>query len=409
MFKLQKTSQKSKARLGILKTRRGSIKTPFFMPIATKAAVKSLSIEDIKDLKPQILLSNTYHLMLKPGTALLKKAKGLHEFMRWDGPILTDSGGFQVFSLGLRNRSSGAGQRQGTEQPVINGKEPGGHSGLIKITTDGVEFCSHIDGSKHFMTPEDSLKIQEEIGSDIRMVLDLCSEYPCPKKQAEKDVELTLHWAERSKKYIGKTIYEPLSKEAAQIEHGSESKPLTLAIVQGSKFRDLRKKCAQALAGLDFDGYAIGGVSVGEPKEFMYQAIEDAEPYLPAKKPRYLMGVGYPHQIVSAVKRGIDMFDCVIPTREARHGRLYQFVSASLRGKAFYKPVIITKAKYKKDFNPINPNSKIKVLREYSKSYLRHLFDTAEPLALTIATLNNLEFYLDLMRKIREDIKHGKL
>ncbi len=417
MLKIIYQSKKSKARLGALATRRGVLKTPFFMPIATKGAVKALSSDDIKALKPQIVLANTYHLMLRPGADVLKRAKGLHAFMQWKGPILTDSGGFQVFSLGLRHRhspleSSGTSSWHAAPSEHEYGKDA--HYGLVKITDQGVEFRSHIDGAVHFMSPEDSLKMQDVIGSDIRMVLDVCSQHSCSYEQAERDVALTSAWAKRSKAYCVKQRY---TKAGAFCE--TPLPPLTFAIVQGSRFQDLRQRSAKELAELDFDGYAIGGVAVGESEAEMLRAIENTvgafrgTPLLPDTKPRYLMGVGYPHQIVEAVKRGIDMFDCVIPTREARHGRLYQFVGTrhgvSLRGKKFYKTLIITKSAYKKDMTPINPSSKLPLLQKYSKAYLRHLFDVQEPLALTLATLNNVEFYGELMRCIRAQIRKGEM
>jgi queuine tRNA-ribosyltransferase len=363
MYKLKNT--KHKARAGVLTTRRGKLQTPFFMPIATKGAVKTLSIEDIKNLDPGILLSNTYHLMLRPGEKEIKKLGGLHDLMKWDGPILTDSGGFQVFSLGK----------------------------IRKISEEGVEFSSHIDGRKFEMTPEDSIRIQRAIDSDIMMVLDECVELPADREYLEKSVEMTSRWAKRC-------------KDKVEREKGKEKKPLLFGIVQGGLDRELRKKSARDLVGIGFDGYAIGGLSVGESEEEMYKVLSYICDELPEDKPRYLMGVGYPHQIVEAVKRGVDMFDCVIPTREARHGRLYSFTSKKLsltkkNDKSFYTTINGTAAKFQFDMSPINKDSKFEMLRTYSKAYLRHLFTTDEPLAQRLATLNNLEFYLELMRRIR--------
>jgi queuine tRNA-ribosyltransferase len=367
-FKILKQSKINHARLGELKTRRGVIKTPFFMPIATKAAVKSLTYEDLKKLDPGILLSNTYHLMIRPGEKLIKKAGDLHAFMNWDKSILTDSGGFQVFSL----------------------------SKMRKITDAGVEFRSHLDGKKYFMRPEDSIKIQLALGSDIIMVLDECVELPAKREYLEKSVDMTTEWASRCRKYFDKTI-----KKTAK-------KPLLFGIVQGGTEQDLRLKSARDLVKLNFDGYAVGGLAVGEAEQEMYSVLDYLVKELPENKPRYLMGVGRPENIIEAVKRGIDMFDCVIPTREARHGRLYlpnpRIKNVFKSPKKSYQQVNIKLQKYATDFSPINKDSQFDVLKNYSKAYLRHLFATQEPLALRLATLNNLEFYLGLMEKIRKEI-----
>ncbi len=374
MYQLYKKSEISQARSGVVTTAHGEIKTPFFMPIATKAAVKTLTISDIAVLNAQILLSNTYHLYLRPGLDILKKFNGLRGFMNWNGPILTDSGGYQVFSLaGTKNRNGG---------------------NLVKVKADGVEFRSHIDGSKHLFTPEKVLDIQKVIGSDIMMILDVCTANPATHKQAEKDLKITYDWAQRAKEYYDKNNFKDQN---------------IFAIVQGSTFSDLRVKSARELVNLDFDGYAIGGLAVGETHEEMYDMLDVTVPELPEDKPRYLMGVGRPENIIEAVKRGVDMFDCVIPTREARHGRLYVWQHDDLTKPDFYKNITITNAEFKENLDSINPNSKFAELREYSFSYLNHLFDTSEPLALRIATLNNLEFYLELMAKIREQINSNML
>ncbi|MFA6304982.1 MAG: tRNA guanosine(34) transglycosylase Tgt [Patescibacteria group bacterium] len=378
-FKLLKTSKHSQARLGVLKTAHGNIQTPFFMPIATRGAVKTLRASDIKKLNAEIVLGNTYHLFFKPGLKILKKAQGLHKFMDWTGPILTDSGGYQVFSLG-GNKDFGS-----------------SHKNLVKITSAGVEFRSVYDGSKHLFTPKKVLEIQAMINSDIRMVLDVCSPSNCSREQAEKDLEITLTWAKISSKLITKN-----------------SKHLLFGIVQGALYKDLRLKCVQELVKLNFDGYALGGLAVGETPQEMYKVLDYASPKMPADKPRYLMGVGYPEQIVEAVKRGMDMFDCVIPTREARHGRLYYF---NLKPKAknlkldkdFYQTINIKSEKFSNDMSAINVNSKIPELKNYTKAYLRHLFSVEEPLALQLATLNNVEFYLQLMAEIRNSIKINRL
>ena len=360
MSKLLKKSTKSLARLGELKTARGVIKTPFFMPIGTKGSVKSLDSKDIENLDAQIILSNAYHLYLQPGLKILKKFKGLNNFMNWNGPILTDSGGYQVFSLGK----------------------------MRTIKTNGVEFKSILDGSKHLFTPEKVQEIQDIIGSDIKMVLDVCSIYPCLKKQAEKDMKLTHQWAEQSIKFHKK----------------SKSKNLLFGIVQGSTFKDLRLKSVKFLSYLNFDGLAIGGLAVGESNQKLYKVLNWIMPEMPENKPRYLMGVGKPENIIQSVKQGIDMFDCVIPTREARHGRLYLFKNNNFNLKNFYKIINISNSKYKNSIQPINNTN----LKNYSLGYLSHLFKAGEPLAIRLATINNLDFYLRLMKKIRQEIKQGK-
>ncbi|MBI2050918.1 MAG: tRNA guanosine(34) transglycosylase Tgt [Parcubacteria group bacterium] len=363
MFAIRKQSRRSLARLGTLKTPHGSIQTPFFCPIATKGAVKSLTGDDMRNLKAQIILSNTYHQLLQPGLLILKKAGGLHKFMDWHGPLLTDSGGFQVFSLAK----------------------------IRKILPEGVRFRSHRDGREFLLTPKKALEIQEVIGSDIRMVLDVCPAYPCSRKEAERAVELTTKWA-------------TMSLRGAK-RRGNLNNALLFAIVQGSIHPDLRLKSARELVNLDFDGYAIGGLAVGEPASDMFKVLEYTVPELPAEKPRYLMGVGKPEQIVAAVKRGIDLFDCVIPTREARHARLYFWKGAGFG----YEAASITNARFAKSFVPINAQSHIKELQTYSRAYLHHLFKTQEPLAVRLATLNNVDFYLELMRRIRTAVSKGKL
>ncbi len=372
MFKLIQQSRQSQARLGRLVTAHGIIKTPFFMPIASKASVKALTVDDLGRLNTQIILSNSYHLYLQPGMQTIKKFKGLHNFMHWSGPILTDSGGYQVFSLSARSR---------------NGKS------LRKISKKGVEFQSFIDGSWHLFTPVKVQQIQDNIGSDIKMVLDVCSPYPSSRQQAQRDMELTHLWALEALKYHQQKS--PLGN-------------LLFGIVQGSTYKELRIKSAKFLAGLDFDGLAVGGLAVGEPNKKMYQTLEYLMEYLPNNKPRYLMGVGKPENIVQAVKKGIDMFDCVIPTREARHGRLYVFTDKKLSAN-FYKIVNINNAKYKNSIQPLDKHCSCDLCVNYSLGYLHHLFKAQEPLALRLATWHNLQFYLNLMRRIRLDIKLSKL
>lgn len=364
MFKLLKQSNKSRARLAVLSTAHGKIKTPFFMPIATKGAVKNLTVDEIKDLGSQILLSNTYHLYLQPGLHLLKKSSGLHKLMNWNGPILTDSGGFQVFSL----------------------------SKIRKIKKNGVEFRSHIDGSKHLFTPNKVLNIQNIIGSDIAMLLDVCPSSKASRKEVAEAVKLTTDWARLA------SLNKPPDKKQKQ---------LRFAIIQGGLYKDLRMKSANELIKLNFDGYAIGGLAVGESNIDMYKVLDYLTPAMPNNKAKYLMGVGTPENIIEAVKRGVDMFDCVIPTREARHGRLYlsdgKWCLAG--GKLKYTTINITNKKFKYDMNPVNKLN----LRQYSRAYLHHLFKTKEPLGMRLATLNNLNFYLMLMAEIRKSINLGKL
>ncbi|TSC95929.1 MAG: tRNA-guanine transglycosylase [Parcubacteria group bacterium Athens1014_10] len=353
------------------------------MPIATKGVVKTLSVEDLKNLKARIILSNTYHLMLKPGIDLIKKAGGLHKFMNWLGPILTDSGGFQVFSL----------------------------SKIRKIKERGVMFNSIIDGKKYFLTPEKAIKIQEDLGSDIVMALDECTSYPCDYEYAKKSIELTFRWAKRCKEAKEDKSHIFCGQASPFCPKGSpqkvrDKKQLLFGITQGSVYKDLRIKSAKQIVSLDFDGYALGGLAVGEPAKKMLKVLDYTIPLLPQNKPHYLMGVGRPEQIIEAVKRGIDMFDCVIPTREARHNRLYLWQGkADITKKNFYKVINIASSKFKADLLPINQG----MLKKYSKAYLYHLFKTKEPLALRLATLNNLEFYLNLMLEIRRAIKRGMI
>lgn len=374
-FKLQKQSTKSKARLGKYKTAHGVLNTPFFMPVATQGVLKHVSMEEIRALGSQIILSNTYHLMLRPGSEHVKKMGGLHKFSDWQGSILTDSGGFQVFSLsGTENRS---------------GKS------LVKITDNGVEFKSYIDGSKHLLTPERALKIQNDLGVDIAVCLDQCVSLPATTEQLKHSVDITTKWAERTKKELNKI---------------KKNKPLVHAVIQGGLDLELRKQSLTELAALDFDGYNIGGLAVGETSGEMNQLLAELTPLLPEDKPRYLMGVGYPEQIVYAVKQGIDMFDCVIPTREGRHGRLFIFNKGkNLSSKNFYKTINITNSKFITSKLPINPDSKNLALRKYTLGYLNYLFKINEPLGLRLATLNNVEFYLKLMERVREEIKQGIL
>lgn len=381
MFKLLKTSKNSLARRGQLKTGHGVLQTPFFMPVATQATVKYISAEDVRLLNSPILLSNTYHLMLRPGEKFIKKFGGLHKFMDWSGALLTDSGGFQVFSL--------------ASERTITGKS------LVKLSEKGVEFSSYVDGSHHYLTPERSLQIQSDLGVDIAVVLDECVALPAKRKYVEASIELTTRWAARTKVALKKM---------------KGKKPLVFCVVQGGTEKDLRIRSAQGLRAIGFDGYNIGGLAVGETEKEMYKVLDFTIPELPEDKPRYLMGVGYPENIVEAVKRGIDMFDCVIPTREGRHGRLFFWKPDSktklkqlLKSKGiamntFYEKATISNAKFANDKQAINKNSKIPELRNLSRAYLNYLFKINEPLGLRLATLNNVEFYLELMQEIRENI-----
>ncbi len=365
MYKLLKKSKKSEARLGLLHTAHGKVSTPFFMPIATKATIKGLTVEEVKELGAEIILSNTYHNYLKPGVKIFKKFKGLHNFMQSDLPILTDSGGYQVYSL----------------------------ANLRKIKGDNIEFKSHLDGSQHILNPKKVIDIQVALNSDIMMVLDECVALPSTKKNALIALERTTKWARIALDYKKK-----LNKNK------KIKKQLLFAIVQGADYKDLRLRSAQELIAMNFAGYAIGGLAVGESQDIMYKVLDYTVSTLPENKPRYLMGVGYPENIIEAVKKGIDMFDCVIPTREARHGKLYLRTKKSLKNN-FYKTININNSKFKDNKASINNTN----LKEYSQAYLHHLFKTNEPLGLRLATLNNLEFYLTLMKDIRTAIKENKL
>lgn len=343
------------ARTGRLSLPHGEVETPIFMPVGTQATVKALSQEDLRDIGAQIILGNAYHLYLRPGTETLEMAGGIHGFMNWDRPVLTDSGGFQVFSL----------------------------SALNKITPEGVHFQSHLDGSRHFFTPEKAIDNQISIGADIMMCFDDCTAFPVTREKAEKSMCMTHEWAIQCK---------------ARWEERDASEQALFGIVQGSVFEDLRRESAQGLVSLDFPGYAIGGVSVGESKEEMIQAVEWAAPHLPEEKPRYLMGVGPPEDILNAIERGIDMFDCVMPTRNARNGSLF-----TSTGK-----VNIKNARHARDFGPPDANCACPVCRTYTRSYLHHLYRSKEILSLRLNTLHNLFFMLQLADSARKAIRDGR-
>ncbi|MBO5667826.1 MAG: tRNA guanosine(34) transglycosylase Tgt [Lentisphaeria bacterium] len=341
-----------RARRGVLHTRRGDIQTPIFMPVGTRGSVKAVSPAELDELGAQIILGNTYHLFLRPGLETINLAGGLHKFIAYDKPILTDSGGFQVFSL----------------------------ANLRKITPDGVKFASHIDGSRFFLGPVESMLIQRTLDSDIVMAFDECTPYPATYEQALKSLEITSRWERMSRE-------QPLND--GQLRFG---------IVQGSTFDDLRKRSAKSIVDIGFDGYAIGGVSVGESEAEMMQAVDAAAPELPENAPRYLMGVGTPRQIVESVARGVDMFDCVLPTRLGRHGGAYVGNGQTISLKA---------AKFAHDFTPIEENCRCYACRNFTKAYIRHLLNVGEILGMRLLTLHNLHYYLNLASRIRTALENG--
>jgi queuine tRNA-ribosyltransferase len=348
------------ARRGRLTTPHGVVQTPFFLPVGTQAAVKGLRNEALEELGAEIILANTYHLYLRPGHELIRKLGGLHQFMSWPHAILTDSGGYQVFSL----------------------------SELRKMTDEGVRFRSHLDGSEHLLTPEKAAEIQLALGSDIAMVLDECIETPAPREKAEAALKRTTAWARRARIYF---------QECAR-RNGTLGQ-WQFGIVQGATFTDLRRESTHQLLELDFPGYAVGGLAVGEPHETTCEMTAEVTALLPTDRPRYLMGVGRPEQIADYVALGIDMMDCVLPTRAARHACLY-----TSEGR-----VLIKNSRYTQDRRPIDPNCACSVCRRYSRAYLRHLFAAGELTAAILATHHNVHFYLDIMRQIREAIEFGNL
>ena len=358
-FEVSKTDPTG-ARRGRLTTPHGPVETPFFMPVGTQASVKALTQEALEDLGAEIILANTYHLYLRPGHELVRKLGGLHQFMSWPRAILTDSGGYQVFSL----------------------------SALRKMTDEGVRFRSHLDGSEHFLTPEKAVEIQLALSSDISMVLDECIETPAPRDHAEAAVARTTAWARRARNYF---------QECPQ--RNGDLPQWQFGIVQGATFPDLRRESARQLLDIDFPGYAVGGLAVGEPHETTCEMTAEVTALLPKDRPRYLMGVGRPEQIADYVARGIDMMDCVLPTRAARHACLY-----TSEGR-----VLIKNARYAQDQRPIDPNCTCSVCRRYTRAYLRHLFAAGEVTAAILATHHNVHFYLDIMRQIREAIEFGNL
>ncbi|MEO8682459.1 MAG: tRNA guanosine(34) transglycosylase Tgt [Vicinamibacterales bacterium] len=356
------------ARRGVIQTPHGAIETPAFMPVGTQGAVKAMTVRDLEDVGASVILGNTYHLYLRPGDELIARRGGLHRFIGWSRPILTDSGGYQVFSLSDRR----------------------------KIEEQGVHFRSHLDGSAHLLTPEKAVEIQANLGSDIAMVLDECPALPSTREVIDTSLQLTARWAKRCRHRFqqirgveGQTLLQGLTPtNRGQMQFG---------IIQGGTFDDLRRKSAELTVSIGFDGYALGGLSVGEPNDTMYKVVEATAPLLPADKPRYLMGVGTPLDLVENVARGIDMFDCVFPTRNARNGQLLTSEG----------PLNIKNAQFAEDDKPVDPACSCYTCRHFSRAYLRHLYMAGEMTGSTLNTLHNLSFYLDTMRRIREAISFG--
>ncbi|HVK62726.1 MAG TPA: tRNA guanosine(34) transglycosylase Tgt [Bdellovibrionales bacterium] len=349
-FKLE--AQEGEARAATLQTHHGPIQTPVFMAVGTRATVKAMTPEDLKECGCQVVLGNTYHLHLRPGEKTIAKLGGLHKFMNWNGPILTDSGGFQVFSL----------------------------AALRKMNEEGVEFRSHLDGAKHFISPEKSMEIQMDLGSDIIMAFDECTPYPATREQVVTSMELTHRWLKRSKTAM------------------TRKESMLFGIVQGGLETDLRLKSMEQITSVDLPGYALGGLSVGEPIEMMHKLVREVAPHMPKNKPRYLMGVGTPLDLIIAIDSGIDMFDCVMPTRVARNGTLFTW-----QGK-----VSIKRTEYREDPSPLDPECDCYTCKTYSKAYLRHLFASGEMLSAHLNTVHNLHFYFTLMQRSREAILAGR-
>ncbi|MFN8548199.1 MAG: tRNA guanosine(34) transglycosylase Tgt [Candidatus Eisenbacteria bacterium] len=364
-FELLTTDPASRARRGRVTTSRGAIETPAFMPVGTQATVKTLTPDEVHASGAQILLGNTYHLYLRPGHERIRRLGGLHRFMAWDGPILTDSGGYQVFSLARLN----------------------------KIRDDGVAFQSHLDGSRHFFDPAASIRVQLALGSDIVMAFDTLTPYPSDYARARRDMLRTTEWARSCAEVWRAELDDP-----ERVPAGGEGRSHLFGIVQGGLFADLREESAAGLVALDLPGYAIGGLAVGEPMEECMRVLGETEPHLPREKPRYLMGVGRPEDILEAVERGVDLFDCVLPTRNARKGTVF-----TSRGK-----LIIKNAGYAEDPRPLDPDCDCPTCRTFSRAYLRHLFAAGEILGLRLATLHSLHYYQSLVRGIREAIAAGR-
>jgi queuine tRNA-ribosyltransferase len=375
MFELLAQDRHSKARRGRLTTAHGVIETPAFMPVGTQGTVKAVTPRELRELNASIILGNTYHLFVRPGLEVIRHFGGLHRFMNWDGPILTDSGGYQIFSLAK----------------------------LRQITEEGVHFQNHVDGTPAFISPEIAMEFQTILGSDIAMVLDECAPWPCQRDYAARSLEMTTRWAKRCqewKKNVQRSTFnaQRSTSEAASINFQlSTINSLLFGIVQGATFEDLRKESAQALVEIGFDGYAIGGVSVGEPEEEMIRAVEATEPFLPKEKPRYAMGLGTPPQLLEMIARGMDMFDCVLPTRLARNGTAF-----TAKGTLNLK-----NAEFAMQKEPIEANCACPACCEFSRAYIRHLIKAEEILGLRLITLHNLHFYIELMREAGEAIEAG--
>lgn len=352
-FTLEKKSSQCKARTGTIETNHGVIKTPVFMPVGTRATVKAMNNDELKSIGSQIILSNTYHLYLKPGQEIIRKADGLHKFMNWDRPILTDSGGFQVFSL----------------------------SKTRKITEEGVQFRSHIDGSKHFISPEKSMEIQNDLGSDIMMAFDECVPYPASYEYTEDSMKRTLRWLKRCKDY-----------------HKNTDKQNLFGIIQGGMYKDLREYSAKNTIDFDLPGYAIGGLSVGEPRDLMIDLLDFTTDFMPENKPRYLMGVGTPDYLFEAVEHGVDMCDCVLPTRIARNG-----TALTSKGK-----LVVKNAKYKDDFYALDDNCDCYACKNHTRAYIRHLLNVDEILGARLLSIHNLRFLIKLMENIRKSIEEDR-
>lgn len=352
-YELIKKDKFSKARLGKIYTNRGIIETPIFMPVGTRATVKAMNVDELKEIGSQIILGNTYHLYLRPGQEIIRAAGGLHKFMNWDRPILTDSGGFQVFSLGA----------------------------IRKITEEGVMFRSHIDGSKHFISPEKSMEIQNDLGSDIMMAFDECAPYPASYDYVKNSMERTIRWLKRCKEY-----------------HKNTENQALFGIIQGGMYKDLRKISAIETCSMDLPGYAVGGLSVGEPKDVMVEYLNYTTEFMPEDKPRYLMGVGTPDYLFEAVEAGIDMADCVLPTRLGRNGTAI----------TTYGKVVIKNAKYAKDFTPLDETCDCYACKNHTKAYIRHLMNVNEILGARLLSTHNLRFLLKTMENIRQAIRENR-
>jgi queuine tRNA-ribosyltransferase len=386
-FQLLGTDSASKARHGRLMTAHGTIETPAFMPVGTQGTVKAVTPRELRELKTEVVLANTYHLFVRPGIGIIKQFGGLHQFMNWDGPILTDSGGYQIFSLAK----------------------------LRQITEEGAQFQNHVDGTPAFISPEIAMEIQAALGSDIAMVLDECAPYPCQRDYAAQSAEMTTRWARRCKEAWrhgkenvqlptpnaqSRTVeagVSPANPQTAADTAATTARQLLFGIVQGATFDDLRKESAQAIVDIGFDGYAVGGVSVGEPEEEMMRAVESSEPCLPKERPRYAMGLGTPPQLLEMIARGMDMFDCVLPTRLARNGTAFT-AGGTLN---------LKNAQFATQKGPVEENCSCPACREFSRGYIRHLIKAEEILGLRLITLHNLHFYLNLMAQARAVIDDG--